>query len=172
MSQPVGVVVAVLLGTGVAVQVAMIGAIGRARGPVEAAFISLLATVCGMTGLLAGRSLGGRSTRLPAPLDQPVLLAGISVLAAVLLAVGSSGLPRYYALAGLLAVPFLVGGAYLGPRLGLGLYLACTIAGQLVAAAWLDHAGAFGAVERPVNLTRVAGIAVLLAGVVLMRRGE
>lgn len=172
MSQPVGILVAVLLGSGVAVQIAMIGAIGRARASVEAAFISLLATVCGMTALLVVRALTGREARLPAPLNLPAVLAAISVVAAVLLVVGVSGLPAYYGLAGLLAVPFLVGGAYLGPRLGLGLYLASTITGQLAAAAWLDHSGAFGSVPRPINVTRVVGIVVLMLGVILIRRGE
>jgi transporter family-2 protein len=47
--------------------------------------------------------------------------------------------------------------------------LAAAIAGQLGAALVIDHYGWFGAEVIPISLTRIAGVALLAAGVILIR---
>lgn len=55
------------------------------------------------------------------------------------------------------------------PSLGAATLFALVIAGQVLAAVTLDHFGAFGLAPHPVNVARLAGAALLIAGVVLIR---
>ncbi len=61
-----------------------------------------------------------------------------------------------------------------GPRRGAhargGGITAATIAGQLAAAVAVDHFGLLGVHRSPVDATRLAGLALLAAGVVLVVR--
>jgi transporter family-2 protein len=66
-------------------------------------------------------------------------------------------------------VPYLLAASFIGPRIGLGVFLAGMIAGQLIGALGLDHVGAFGARTRSIDTVRVAGAVVLLLGVLLIR---
>jgi transporter family-2 protein len=70
---------------------------------------------------------------------------------------------------GLTAVPYLLAASYLAPKIGVGLFLAALIAGQLSGGVVLDHFGVFGAATRPIDVVRVLGIVALLSGVVLVR---
>jgi transporter family-2 protein len=55
-------------------------------------------------------------------------------------------------------------------RLGVGMTLALAIAGQMSAALLLDHAGLLGLPIRQVTARHMLGAALLVAGVVLIRR--
>lgn len=169
MTQALYLAVSFLLGAGLALQVAMLGAMSRHRGPAEAAWVSLLATVAGLAFMLGISALAGRRTTLPTPFDRATIDLLLAAIAAALLVLALSGLRPYFGLTGLIAVPFLVGGAFLGPRLGIGLYLATVIAGQLAGAVVIDHVGAFGAAVQRVDAIRLAGVVVLLVGVALIR---
>jgi transporter family-2 protein len=79
------------------------------------------------------------------------------------------GLPFYYFITGLFAIPLLVGAGYLGPKIGIGLFVTATIAGQVIGAALLDHMGAFGLPIHKVDIIRGIGVITLLLGVVLIR---
>ena len=74
-----------------------------------------------------------------------------------------------FSITGVLAVPYLLAASYLAPRIGVGLFLAALITGQLTGGMMLDHLGAFGATVRPIDPVRVVGIGMLLAGVILVR---
>jgi transporter family-2 protein len=58
----------------------------------------------------------------------------------------------------------------LTPRLGVAATLAISIAGQMVTAVALDHYGALGVPLRAFSPGRALGAALLVAGVVLIRR--
>ncbi|MCG6883993.1 MAG: DMT family transporter [Silicimonas sp.] len=70
---------------------------------------------------------------------------------------------------GLVATAYIVAVVFLVPRLGVGTTAVLVIAGQLVAAMALDHAGAFGAAANPVTLARLAGAAMVLAGAAVVK---
>ena len=91
------------------------------------------------------------------------------VVASVALAAVVRGLPPYFALAGLAAIPLLVGAGFFGPKIGIGLYLSAAITGQLVGSVLLDHVGAFGTQVYRIDLERALGVAALVVGVVLVR---
>jgi len=114
---------------------------------------------------------------------SPVIAALISfaVGTAVLLlvALGSGQRPRGAAFAGLPAYAWFGGAygaayvavaAYAAPRIGLASLITLGIAGQIAMALWLDHFGALGLPREPVNLGRLLGAALVVGGVVLVRR--
>ena len=160
---------AMLMGAGFAAQVSMLSAMGGLRGPFEATWVSLVATVAGFTFLMAARSVAGTPIALPAPFQSPVVYVLIAAFGAVGLGILVRGIPAYFAITGLFAIPLLVGAAYLGPRLGVGLYLSSVIAGQMICSVVLDHIGAFGVPVHRFGAARATGVVALMLGVALIR---
>ena len=70
----------------------------------------------------------------------------------------------------------LIGAAYVGsitvftPRLGVALTFGLLIAGQLVLSVLFDHFGFFGLPVQRLSPGRIAGVLLLLIGVILIRR--
>lgn len=135
---------------------------------------------------------GGALISLQAPTNallaraggSPVLAALISfavgtiALFAVWLASGNrpgtdafAKLPPYAWLGGLYGAFFVAVAAFAAPRIGLASLITIGIAGQIVAALALDHFGVLGLPKDAISLTKVLGCALVLAGVVLVRRG-
>jgi transporter family-2 protein len=56
------------------------------------------------------------------------------------------------------------------PRLGPALMFGTIVAGQMLAALVLDHYGLLGVPTHPVNVGRLVGALLLIAGVVMIRR--
>jgi len=56
------------------------------------------------------------------------------------------------------------------PQIGAATFLALLIAGQMLASMDRDHFGWLGLTQRLVDMPRVIGIGLLVAGVVLIRR--
>jgi bacterial/archaeal transporter family-2 protein len=54
------------------------------------------------------------------------------------------------------------------PRIGAALALALTIAGQMIAALFLDHHGAIGLTKYAASPTRIAGVVLVVLGVSLV----
>ncbi|QNE31346.1 DMT family transporter [Sphingomonas sp. NBWT7] len=78
--------------------------------------------------------------------------------------------PPWAWIGGLYGVVFVAAVAYATPRLGLAVTLTVTLAAQLSMAVVLDHFGWLGLKQEPVTLTRLAGLALVVAGVFLVRR--
>jgi transporter family-2 protein len=169
MFDATGIGLAIVLGGTSALQVALLGAMSRQRGAIEAAFVSLLGTITGIGLVLAVQTARGVVPALPRPFDRAAVFAAIALASGVLLSLGMRGLAPFFALTGLLAAPYLIGASFLTPRLGIGLFLAAVIAGQLAGGVLLDHLGAFGATPRPIDVARLIGIGALLLGVALVR---
>ena len=97
-------------------------------------------------------------------------------LAAALLRVrpdlgAAASLPWYAWLGGVYGAGFVAAAAYSAPRIGVAPTLTLLIAGQAVGALAIDHLGAFGVVRHAVSPLRLAGMALVIGGVVLVRRG-
>src|SRR5690242_21957114 len=114
---------------------------------------------------------------------SPVLAALISfaVGTAALLAIwlvggqrpaaGAFANVRWYAwLGGLYGATYVAVAAYAAPKIGLASLITIGIAGQIAMALWLDHIGALGLPREPVSLGRLLGAALVITGVVLVRR--
>jgi transporter family-2 protein len=81
------------------------------------------------------------------------------------------GLSWWHWSGGLLGAFFIFIAAFAGPRIGALLLMTLVLAGQLGMALTLDHFGWAGFREAPVSLGKLAGLALIVAGIWLIRRG-
>ncbi len=79
-------------------------------------------------------------------------------------------IPWYLFLGGVIGAMFVTSVVLLIPRIGVTTMLAASIAGQLIIAAVIDHFGFFNVAEHPISLSRTAGIAMLIAGILLIQK--
>ena len=135
--------------------------------------------------------LAGGATALQAPTNarlatavaSPVNAAFISfavgttvlgILAAVLHTrpdmAATRALPWYAWLGGAYGACIVVAAAWGVPRLGVAMTITLMVGGQLLLSLALDHFGALGVPRQPLNIGRVAGVGLVLAGVLLVRR--
>ena len=71
---------------------------------------------------------------------------------------------------GLLGAFFVVSTVILLPRLGVAMTFGLVVAGQMTVSLFIDHFGLLGAPVKEMNIPRFAGILLITAGVVLIRR--
>ena len=64
---------------------------------------------------------------------------------------------------------FVIAALGLSPVIGVGGFIAALVAGQMIASLVLDHYGLVGLAVRPLTLARVAGAALIVAGVLLIQ---
>ncbi|MDI1282568.1 DMT family transporter [Brevundimonas sp.] len=134
---------------------------------------------------------GGAATALQAPTNARMMTAvgspvnaafvsfaigtaALGILAVILQTrpdmAASRALPWYAWVGGLYGAIFVVAAAWGVPKLGVATTITLMVAGQLLLSLVLDHFGAMGVPKQPLNLGRVAGVALVLAGVLLVRR--
>ena len=66
---------------------------------------------------------------------------------------------------------FFIGASiFLLPQLGAATFIALLVAGQMIGSVAFDHFGWLGLTQRPIDVTRLIGIALIVAGVVMVRR--
>lgn len=65
---------------------------------------------------------------------------------------------------------FIIMAIFLVPKLGAASFIALFVLGQMLASLVFDHFGAFGLEKHAASPVRLAGAALLIAGVVLIRR--
>jgi bacterial/archaeal transporter family-2 protein len=144
-------------------------------------------TVLLLLAALAGGTLAvqvAANSKLGLHLGQPV---GATLVSFV---VGSAGLILYmlcfrqpwpalrtlgqapwWALSGgLLGAAYVLATIIVTPRLGPGLTLGAIVAGQMIVALALEQAGLLEVARHPITLARVLGVALIVAGVALLRR--
>ncbi len=116
--------------------------------------------------------------------DSPILSAFISFIvgtvalfAYVLISgvplgnlVSAKEAPAIAWIGGLLGAFFVTATVMLMPRLGVATAFSLIIAGQMIVTLIIDHFGLLGVPVREVSLTRIGGILLISAGVVLIRR--
>lgn len=72
---------------------------------------------------------------------------------------------------GLMGAFFVFTAAFAAPRIGALLFMALVLAGQMASALLLDHQGWLGFRESSITTGKVLGMACIVAGVWLIRRG-
>lgn len=70
-------------------------------------------------------------------------------------------------LAGLGFAFYLLSITWVGPRFGIGNAIMFVLGGQIISSALIDHFGLFGAPQKPLDLLRVAGLAIMASGIVI-----
>ena len=138
-----------------------------------------------LTMLLAGIGipvLAALNAQLGTRLGSPALAAAILFVVAfacaglVTLATGLQALPRALAqpphlyLAGTLVAFYVLSITYVVPTFGVGNAVFFVLLGQIASAAIIDHFGLMGARPSPISARRLAGIALMAAGVLLARK--
>jgi bacterial/archaeal transporter family-2 protein len=78
--------------------------------------------------------------------------------------------PWWVWIGGLFGAFFVAAAAAYAPRLGAATFISVTVAGQMFVSLLLDHYGLVGFAERQVTPLRLVGAALLVAGVVLIRK--
>ncbi len=73
--------------------------------------------------------------------------------------------PWYALCAGVFGLVVIFSMSYMIPRVGVATALIILLAGQLFIGTILDHFGLLGAIQRPLELSRIMGLAIVLAGV-------
>ncbi len=71
---------------------------------------------------------------------------------------------------GLFGALFIGLAILLVPKLGTATFFALLVTGQMLGSLAFDHFGLLGLAQRPVDLPRLLGVALLIGGVVLIRR--
>ena len=79
-------------------------------------------------------------------------------------------LPWYALGAGFFGLIVISALSYMIPRVGVAVAITTLVAGQLLVATLLDHYGLLGAAIKPLDLTRIIGMSVVLFGVWLTVR--
>lgn len=78
-------------------------------------------------------------------------------------------LPWYYWLGGILGAVYVYGLIVLTPRLGVALTFGLTVAAQMTFSLVMDHYGWLDVPVSPISWSRVLGVFLIIAGVVLIR---
>ncbi|PIA68045.1 DMT family transporter [Pseudomonas sediminis] len=133
---------------------------------------SMLTLQAGINGQLA-KNLNG-------VLAASLVSFSVGSAALLMLVLVSRELPTWPALkgltwwqwsGGLLGAFFIATAAFASPRIGALLFMALVLAGQLGMALLLDHKGWAGFPESPVTTGKAMGLALIISGVWLIRRG-
>ncbi|WP_447765288.1 DMT family transporter [Sphingopyxis panaciterrae] len=140
------------------------------------------ATIMLLTGIgipILAALNGGLGGRLGSPMAASMILFGLAFLIATTgaLLTGSIGqirftsdIPFHFYFGGLFVAFYVIAVTFIAPRFGVGNAIFFVLVGQIASAAVIDHFGLFGAAQFPVDVKRVAGIALMVAGVYLARR--
>lgn len=140
-------------------------------------FLVLLAVVGGLASTLQAHFMGVMDQNLGTVESMFITYGGGGLLiglAMVLLRGGNlgqwQGVPWYTLSAGLLGLVIIGILGFTAPRIGLVPVLTLFVASQFVLGAGMDHFGLLGAEVRPLDLSRISGLGVILVGVWLVIR--
>lgn len=134
-----------LVGGFIALQAPINSVLGKATGTFHAAFISFAVGTVVLLGVI-------------------VVAGGISPLK------GVGDVAWYYLIGGLLGAAYVTTVLVTVRYLGAGGVAAATITGQLTASVLIDRMGILSLSQIPITWTRIVGVALLLAGTLLVIR--
>jgi len=169
MDVTLSLVLAFGFGVGLTVNAAITGAMTRARGGREASLLTPVSALPIIAILLAWVAHSDGSTKLPAPFEAFAAMLALVVVSVPLLWLVVRGLPLWYGAAGFLNGLGLVFVPRFVDDLGLALYFSVLTLGSCTGALLFDHFGLLGFARRRASLARVGGLALVGAGVVLVR---
>jgi bacterial/archaeal transporter family-2 protein len=144
-SKGLALLLTALAGGLIALQAPINAGLGRATGSLPAALVSFVVGTIALTAIVV---LSGRAGGLQSTFD----------------------VSWYYLLGGLLGAVYVANALIAVSTIGAGGVAAVTIAGQLSASVAIDRLGLFGLDQVPLSPERIVGVALLLAGTLLVVR--
>jgi bacterial/archaeal transporter family-2 protein len=78
--------------------------------------------------------------------------------------------PGYAWLGGLVGAFYIISTIVASPKIGLALFLALIIGGQLVTSVIVDHFGLLGAAVKPITLLKGIGLLLVFTGIILLKK--
>jgi len=78
--------------------------------------------------------------------------------------------PPYLHIAGIISALFIVGTTFLVPKIGARTFFILLVSGQILMAIVISHFGLLESPQDPVNLKKLAGALLVIAGAVLSVR--
>ncbi|WP_095160047.1 DMT family transporter [Pseudomonas sp. Irchel 3E13] len=141
-----------------------------------------------LIALLAGAAVpfqAGSNAALGRLLGHPLWATLVSLSVSVLMVLPALWLmrapaPQVAALAqapwwawfgGVAGVAYITAALILTPRLGAAGFIVCVVAGQVLSSLAIDQWGLMGLPERPVNLLRLLGVGLIVAGMLVVQWG-
>ena len=135
----------------------------------------ILATIGGVAVALQGQFMGLMDKNMGTAESVFITYVSGGILAAVAMIASRGGnlkavqsVPWYALSAGLVGLVIVGTIGYTVPRLGLSKAFTIIVASQFLVASILDHYGLLGAAVRPMDLSRLVGMALLIAAVWLI----
>ena len=138
--------------------------------------------------LLAGAGIpligvlnGGVARSVGNPYAATAIMFAIAALVALGLALPLYGHPTIAQLgsappisygAGLLIGFYVLSATIIIPRLGAASFIAFILVAQLLTSAVVDQFGLFGMARRPIDITKMVGLVVIVAGIAVMEIGN
>ena len=126
---------------------------------------------------------GPTNARLAGALNSPINAALVSFLVGTVALVMVAGvlqarpdiaaaraLPWHSWIGGLYGAVFVTAAAFATPRLGVAATIVLMVAGQMALSLVLDHFGFMGVPKQPIDWGRLAGVGLIVCGVLLIRR--
>ncbi len=138
-------------------------------GVIAGAGVAAQAVINARLRLILGAPLWAAATQFIVGLTL-ILVVAVATRQPAPVTAGLARAPWWIWLGGLFGATCIVISIVLTPRLGTALMLASVIVGQLSAALLIDHYGWFGASVIRMSPMRVLGAALLVLGVILLRR--
>ncbi|MCU1721563.1 MULTISPECIES: DMT family transporter [unclassified Pseudomonas] len=141
-----------------------------------------------LIALLAGAAVpfqAGSNAALGRLLGHPLWATLVSLSVSVLMVLPALWLmrapaPQVAALAqapwwawfgGVAGMAYITAALILTPRLGAAGFIVCVVAGQVLSSLAIDQWGLMGLPERPVNLLRLLGVGLIVAGMLVVQWG-
>jgi len=121
----------------------------------------------------------GLGTRLGSPVTAATVLFSLAfLLTATLLLINPVPskaqilmTPPYFFAGGLFVAFYVLAVTWIAPKIGVGNAIFLVLFGQLVASAFIDHFGWFGAPQSSMTAVRCVGMALMGIGIILARAG-
>ncbi len=132
---------------------------------------TLLAAQVGVNGVLRDRTESAILAAMISTATSTTALLLVTLLARERLPAFSqlSSAPWWIWTGGLMGALYVALAPVMAGRLGGAFFFALVLVGQMVAALAIDHYGLMGFPQHDVNLSKVIGVGLLVAGVVLIR---
>lgn len=121
----------------------------------------------------------GLGMQLGSPTLATTLLFAIGLSVCVIYLLNTDGLsaanihfniPWYFYCGGILVAFYILSITWVAPKFGVGNAISFILLGQLFAISLIDHFGWFGVRQSALNLSRLIGIVLMIAGVFLVVR--